>query len=111
MSNETDDEIPFSWATHAHTIVDAPFSLYPERVLIRPISSDIVNCSFCAQKRYWSVQCHTLPECTGVTFIPVQDEVVVRMLAHARILGKKTLPLDDNGEVAMPLAEEFPPYE
>ena len=96
-----DDKPRFKWAIKAGTEIGAEFTMLPQRIRIRPVSSDLLDCGGCAVQRYEELRCTDLPDCFRVTFLPVDDAEFMAIVTGEVLTGNRVVSRDKS----IPIAE------
>ena len=89
------------WCIDVSTEIGAEFTMLPERIRIRPVSSSLVSCGVCVVHRHRELGCCDLPNCDDVTLLPVDDAELMAEVARMRLTNQRA-PSQD---MSIPLAE------
>jgi hypothetical protein len=77
----------FIWSCNADTDEGSVFTLLPERMEVLVVNDKHVACSRCVSKTH-DLECHDLPNCDTVAFVPNTRESIVRIV-EANLNGEQ----------------------
>jgi hypothetical protein len=94
MADEGSPFDDFNWSQDAYPTPGAEYTLLPHRIRIMPVSDEIVGCDVCAARRYREIDCFDQAACDSATLVPIEDAVVVAMMASLRLRGLRHFPFE-----------------